>query len=32
MMYHHQESLRKLNNDVTAFMEWSLGDSTAKGE
>jgi carboxypeptidase C (cathepsin A) len=32
MMYHHQESLRKLNKDVTTFMEWCLGDSTAKGE
>ena len=32
MMYHHVESKQKLNRDVTGFMEWSLGESTAKGE
>jgi carboxypeptidase C (cathepsin A) len=32
MMYHHQESRQKLNRDVISFMEWALGESTAKGE
>jgi carboxypeptidase C (cathepsin A) len=32
MMYHHAESKQKLNRDVTGFMEWALGESTAKGE
>jgi carboxypeptidase C (cathepsin A) len=32
MMYHHQDSRQKLNRDVTSFMEWALGESTAKGD